>query len=234
LARFFIRLPTQNERLWNVQSKRTDFLADPRLQADVTLGPFLESFCGHATSFRGGDAVAFVDELHKRWIERGRRSLLPATAPSAEGKIFISYAHQDAEVVAKLQTCLEDNTLAVWVDSERLRGGETFEVDIKRAIEQCLVFIPILSKNIRDDKERYYRQEWDWALQRRVLLPANRELIVPLAIDDEIQYGDETLPAGLRKLTWIRLSDGTPTDAFVSRIREVFRKAQQRPRRSGE
>lgn len=234
LARFFIRLPTLNERLWNVQSKRTDFLADPRLQADVTLGPFLESFCGHATSFRGGDVVAFVDELHKRWVDRGRRSLLPATIPSAEGKIFISYAHQDAKVVDDLRALLTDNKLAVWIDSERLRGGETFAIEIRRAVEQCLVFIPIVSKNTRDERERYYRQEWDWALQRRVLLPANRELIVPVAIDDEIQYDDETLPEGLRKLTWIRLSGGTPTDAFVSRIREVFRKAQQRPQRNGE
>jgi hypothetical protein len=229
LARFFIRLPTQEERLWDVQSKRTDFLADPRLQGDATLAPFLESFCGHTTSFRGGDAVAFVDELHRRWIDRGRRSPLPAPSPSAAGKIFLSYAHEDAEAVEKIRARLQAENLSVWIDTEQLRGGTSFPEAIKRAIDQCFVFIPVLSQSARTWDDRYFRQEWDWAVQRVPRLPANRELIVPVAIDD-IGYKDETIPKGIGGLTWIRLPGGEPDAPFVERVREVFRNAQKPPR----
>lgn len=226
LARFFIRLPTQAERLWDVQFKRTDFLADPRLQADVTLVPFLESFCRHAASFSGGDAVAFVDELHRRWLARGRRSPCCPPTPSAEGKIFLSYVNEDASAVAKIRKALAHEELSVWIDSERLRGGASFHGEIKRAIEGCFVFIPILSQNARAWQDRYCRLEWNWAIQWKVRLPANRVLIVPVAIDD-IEPDDEAIPEGLRDLTWIRLPSGEPDDAFVARIREVFRMAQK-------
>jgi TIR domain-containing protein/SIR2-like protein len=233
LARFFIRLPTRDERLWDVQMKRADFLADPRLLTDVTLVPFLESFCGHATLFREGDAVTFVNELHRRWVERGRRSPRPARETRPEGKIFLSYAHEDAKAVEKIRSRLEGEELAVWIDHQQLRGGEVFHDEIKRAIERAFVFVAVLSQSTRDWEARFYRREWTFALEHAGDLPPNRKFILPVAIDS-IDYGDETIPGGLRGLDWIRLPGGEPDDAFVQRVREVFRaadKAQKRPQR---
>jgi hypothetical protein len=228
LARFFIRLP-KKQRLWSLQSSLKDFLADPHLQGDVSLGPFLESFCRHAMSFRGLDAVAFVDELHTRWVARGRRSLLPRTARRGAGKIFLSYANEDLAAVEKIRARLVANNLGVWIDTEQLRGGENFPNEIKRAIEKCFVFIPVLSPHTRDWQDRYYRQEWDWALRRMVRLPANRKLIVPVAIED-MAHDDETLPEGIRQLTWIHLPHGEPDDGFLAQVKNVFQQAQKPPR----
>ncbi len=229
LARFFIRLSTQDERLWDVQAKRKDFLADPRLLADNTLAPFLESFCRHTTSFRSGDSVAFVDELYRRWDERGRRTPRPPVEPRSDGKIFLSYASEDAVAVDKIRSRLEAENLSVWVDRQNLRGGEVLNNEIKRAIERSFVFILVLSESTRDWEARYYRREWTWALERARDLPSNRMFILPVAIDG-IKADDPTLPTGLRDQLWIRLSGGEPDDAFVNRVKEVFRAAQKPPR----
>ena len=55
-----------------------------------------------------------------------------------ESYIFISYSHDDAEIVRKLVQRLESEGFCVWVDYENIRG-QHFSDDIKNGIRECAV-----------------------------------------------------------------------------------------------
>lgn len=63
-----------------------------------------------------------------------------------EPYIFISYSHDDAEIVRKLVQHLETEGFCVWVDYENIRG-QHFSDDIKNGIRECAVFMQCLSKS---------------------------------------------------------------------------------------
>lgn len=63
-----------------------------------------------------------------------------------EPYIFISYSHDDEEIVRKLVQSLESEGFCVWVDYENIRG-RYFSDDIKNGIRECDIFIQCLSKS---------------------------------------------------------------------------------------
>ncbi len=63
----------------------------------------------------------------------------------AEPYIFISYAHDDRDVVEKLVRRLEENGYCVWVDYQNIRGRH-FSDDIKNGIRECAVFLQCISR----------------------------------------------------------------------------------------
>lgn len=63
-----------------------------------------------------------------------------------EPYIFISYSHEDVEVVKKIVKHLEEEGFCVWVDYENIRG-QHFSDDIKNGIRECAVFLQCLSKS---------------------------------------------------------------------------------------
>jgi hypothetical protein len=91
LGRFFMRLG-KGDRLWK-QTEKFHFIADDRTPADSLLRDFLDHFSPETWVFDCTSAVAFVDELLRRWHER---STPLVEAPAERGSIFISYASEIA------------------------------------------------------------------------------------------------------------------------------------------
>lgn len=81
------------------------------------------------------------------------------------GQIFISYASEDFHTTYQIATTLCEYGYKVWFDNVRLDGGDVYDRRIKDAIKQCTVFIPILSKQTKQDisknEWRYYKDE-EW------------------------------------------------------------------------
>ena len=63
-----------------------------------------------------------------------------------EPYIFISYSHDDSDIVEKLAKNLEEAGFCVWVDYENIRG-QHFSDDIKNGIRECSVFLQCISKS---------------------------------------------------------------------------------------
>lgn len=63
-----------------------------------------------------------------------------------EPYIFISYSHDDEEVIRRLVRKLKTEGFCVWVDYENIRG-QHFSDDIKNGIRECAVFMQCLSKS---------------------------------------------------------------------------------------
>lgn len=106
------------------------------------------------------------------------------------GGIFISYAHEDFPIAYQICTVLLEQGYSVWFDVDlkrdennniHLNPGNDYDTRILNAINQCKVFIPILSKQIRDDlkeeKRRYYKDvEW------KIIKDNTFATIIPLTI----------------------------------------------------
>lgn len=86
------------------------------------------------------------------------------------GGVFISYAHEDKNYALQLFYTLEKRGLNVWIDEEKLEPSAEYDTRIENAINQCEVFMTILSSQVMRDLQsgstRYYQKEWKMAQRR--------------------------------------------------------------------
>ena len=91
--------------------------------------------------------------------------------PKQRGGIFISYAHEDKLLAIQLFNRLVQRGYNVWIDEHRLEPSNEYDARITQAINECTVFMPLLSSQVMYDlmqhKDRYYRGfEWHTAQTR--------------------------------------------------------------------
>jgi hypothetical protein len=233
-ARIFLRT-TKRERLLMARGK-TDVVADDRLREDRSLLRFLQRFSSRTKVFQGGGAVEFAAELHQRWTERHPPEAdLPAPETSERpsspldmvpGAVFLSYASEDRPVVEALRTALESAGVDVWFDRNALQAGDDYEAKIKRNIENCSLFVPILSRSTLTSRRRFFRIEWDHALRIAVQVPPTMRFIVPVVIDDT-PPNEPAIPEKFRQLHWQRVAEGAVDPGFVTLMRQLFREYQK-------
>lgn len=86
---------------------------------------------------------------------------------SKTGGIFISYATEDYTIAWNIFTRLREAGFNVWLDNRKLDVSDKYDERIQKAIDQCKIFIPLLSSTVAHDlsinKDRYYRHEWELA-----------------------------------------------------------------------
>ena len=218
-----------------ISSGKTDFLVGDQLQNDANLAVFLRHFSSRTKIFPLG-SIEFVDELHRRWMELHPASTQPAKAiddePSTDkmqaGAVFFSYASEDRPAVILIRDALEQAGIDVWFDRnpEALRVGENFENKIKTNIDQCSLFVPIISQNTLTPKPRFFRTEWNHAQQLALRYPDSMRFIIPVAIDDTPPDAS-AVPEQFRKLHWERMPDGQAGAEFVAEIKRLYRDYQR-------
>ena len=81
---------------------------------------------------------------------QGQQTLTVTPQPSAQinrnpRQIFISHAHQDAEVAQRLAHDLEANGYDIWIAPDSIRPGEKWVEAINRGLEESGIFVLLLS-----------------------------------------------------------------------------------------
>ena len=75
----------------------------------------------------------------------------PSTVSVPSGRdnklIFISYAHEDSKDAHKLALDLNNNGWRIWIAPESIQPGEKWSGAINRGLEECGIFIVVLTKN---------------------------------------------------------------------------------------
>ena len=61
--------------------------------------------------------------------------------------VFISYASQDADAARRICEALRAAGIEVWLDQSELRGGDAWDQKIRAQIQDCALFIPVISAN---------------------------------------------------------------------------------------
>lgn len=120
--------------------------------------------------------------------------LVPENVPQ-DGDIFISYASEDFPTARKIYDYLKSQRQSVWFDI-RLKAGDRYGEYIRNGINQCNVFMPILSNQTIKDiddiiskrrKElRYYMREWGIAQEHYSETQNDSSLfvVIPVVIED--------------------------------------------------
>src|SRR5262245_22290362 len=192
LGRFFLRIG-RRERLLLARGK-TDFVADSRVRDDKNLVRFLQQFKTGTKIYPGGGALEFVNELHERWTARHPQQTsaaapapvqqAPAGPGMEDGAVFLSYASEDLSQVQRIKDDLERAGVDVWFDKADLNAGDEYELKIKRNIERCSLFVPVISRNCLTPRRRFFRIEWNHAQSVALQVPPSMQFILPVVLDD--------------------------------------------------
>src|SRR5262245_14984712 len=97
--------------------------------------------------------------------------------------VFLSYAHEDDEPVRRMVDALQALGFEVWFDQGELRGGDAWDLKIRKQIRDCTLFIPVISANTQARLEGYFRIEWKLAAQRTHAMAEEKAFLLPVVID---------------------------------------------------
>lgn len=193
LARFFLRTARSVEL--SQKRKRWEVLVDGRLAHDPCLALFLESFSPE-TRVLPLTATQFVSELDRRWQASHPAGAASETPREREadtggrnipaGVIFVSYASDDLGAASTLAEGLRAAGLEVWFDKDALQMGDDWARSIRRGIERCSLFVPVISRQAlsEENRRRYFWREWNDADDFARGMAPGEAFIVPVVIDD--------------------------------------------------
>ena len=83
--------------------------------------------------------------------------------------IFISYSREDSAFVDRLEADLRARGFLAWVDRRRLEGGQDWQREIDRAIEQHKVMVLVLSPNSTNSPAVTHEYQYATAHEKQVL-----------------------------------------------------------------
>jgi tetratricopeptide (TPR) repeat protein len=86
-------------------------------------------------------------------------------------RVFLSYSRKDAEFAGELHRRLRGDGVDCFFDSESIEGGEVWPESLGKAIEDCEIFVPILSPDFLASR---------WGMEECHLAMAKGRKIVPL------------------------------------------------------
>lgn len=122
--------------------------------------------------------------------------------------VFVSYIREDREAVERLCAEFKRNGVEVWLDREKIRPGERWQIAIRRAIEEGAFFIACFSPAYGNRSKSYMNVELTIAVEQLRSRPADRAWFIPIlleggAVPDRPIGGGETL----RDIQWVDLSE---------------------------
>lgn len=242
LARFFLRV-TKDRQLSLARSEKEMFI-DAIDTHDSKLVSFVSNF-SYGTRLIGFEPKAFVDELHRRWfasarsepaaITRSSSSTEGAAASTAAdsrvsmrpGSVFLSYAKEDLPSVMNLRATFERAGIDVWLDKDRLEAGDLYDQKIRRYINTCAVFVPVISRATERRLEGYFRREWKLAADRAKGIAEQIPFVLPVVIDDTPEYA-ASVPECFLEAQWTRLPRGESSGDFEKRVAEIVGEHRRR------
>ncbi|MEA2464056.1 MAG: hypothetical protein QOJ98_1803 [Acidobacteriota bacterium] len=228
LARFFIRT-AKTQRLWP-ERQPGDYVADSAVGSQKTLTEFLQQFSGSTRLF-SLEAEAFVHELYQRWSNRRKASVYAGQRrseppPMNRGAVFLSYASEDRPFAENLAAKLRAADLDVWFDRDELEPGDPWENKILLNISKAAAFIAVISRNTLTRQQKFFRVEWEHAVDVAIRFPSDYRFLFPLSIDDTVP-DHPSIPRQLHDRQWSATNEGEPDPAFVRALVETYKSYQR-------
>jgi len=234
LARFFLRC-WRNVR-FSQGGTLPVFVADQAVAQDKNLLEFFKTFSRGTTVFPGTGPCEFIAELHQRWsdlhpgiVDWGKLHDGDGTRQSGP-YIFISYASEDLTAATSINMALNHAGIDTFFDKQGLAAGENWATKLRNKIEQCALFLVVISQNVLTDG--YFRKEWNAALDVFEGSAAYHSrdsddvFLLPVSIDGTGAQ-DLRIPEVFAKVQWTTLPGGQVSDEFLTRLKYLYRRVQQ-------
>jgi TolB-like protein/Tfp pilus assembly protein PilF len=145
---------------------------------------------------------------------------MPET-PKLPGGVFLSYAREDSDAARRIADALRSHGIEVWFDQSELRGGDSWDAKIRKQINDCALFVPIISRNTQERGKGYFRLEWKLAVDQTHLMAEGMAFLAPVVIDDTPE-SKAVVPPEFMKVQWSRLPGALPTPQFVEQVKRLF------------
>lgn len=142
--------------------------------------------------------------------------------------VFISYASEDAPAAQRICAALRSAGIEVWFDRNELRGGDAWDRQIKQQINECALFIAIISAHSDARDEGYFRREWRLAVERTHDLADDTPFLLPVAIDATAE-AKARVPEPFRHVQWTHLTPDDVPPQFVARVQSLLHRERSQP-----
>lgn len=190
---------------------------NPESESDTKLKEYFETGNIHFEP----DARKFIKETLELLKSQEQNEAETIKKERKHGEIFLSYAHEDYDVVKKIFYRLTKEGFKVWFDNDKLKGGNNYDKEIAEAISECRIFIPILSARTEEDlqngNERYYKDtEWKLA-QTHINADETRISVIPVRLpgyDERNSDNYNNLPPCIQKSSVFNL-ETTPISTLI-------------------
>jgi tetratricopeptide (TPR) repeat protein len=186
LYRLFIRIISNQPYEYAGQRATNKYVADDfsNYKEDPfhELARFLRDY--NTEVFYTGSGSDFVDMLFDKLEQIYPEEIIsPSDFPDT---VYISFDGRDRPEANRLATHLREEGIDVWLDERHLKAGDPVDKIIMKAIDNCPVFIPLISKNSQqlqtgDGKLKYHIREWEYAYSQKIY---KDKAIIPIKIDD--------------------------------------------------
>ena len=208
-------------------------LTGETVRRDASLAGFLREVSRRVWIYEDGGAAEFMRELRQRWHSAHDEPMTTSTGgggphepdPMPEGAVFVSCARGDRSAAERLATMLDEAGLDVWFDRNETPGGARYESCIRQYIQQCDLFIPLLSKESDAQPDGFFRKEWQWAIERGETLESDANFVLPVALEEA---APQNLPPEFRKQPPPVALGGQADTAFLSACIEAIRQTRAR------
>ncbi len=99
-------------------------------------------------------------------------------------RVFLCHASQDKPIVRELyQRLLSEGWIDPWLDEEKLRPGQNFDMEIEKAVESADAVVVCLSTN-SVNKVGYIQKELRKVLDMADRKPEGTAFIIPIRLDE--------------------------------------------------
>lgn len=135
--------------------------------------------------------------------------------------VFISYSRSDSAIAEELYRKLSAQGKKVWFDKNNISSGGNFGNEIKEGIQNARYFVPILSKNVENERKEshYYRLEWHEAGKMAISL--GRTFIIPLA-ETGFSFKEAAVDERIQQYNAIEFSDISSIEEAVQKIIHII------------
>ncbi|MBE6311478.1 MAG: toll/interleukin-1 receptor domain-containing protein [Bacteroidales bacterium] len=171
------------------------------------------------------DARAFIKNTLNLLKEHKQSEALKITNTRRQGEIFLSYAHEDFDIVKKIFYRLVNSGFRVWFDAKELNGGNDYDKEIPIAISNCKIFIPILSSQVQhdlqNDNQRFYK-DTEWNIAQTHANTSDLK-ILPIKIwgyNERSEDNIQKLPQCLKKSVFDL--ENTPITSLIETIKSIL------------
>src|ERR1035437_2787190 len=123
--------------------------------------------------------------------------------------VFLSYAREDTASAQRIAEALRAHGVEVWFDQDELRGGDAWDQKIRRQINDCTLFLAVISQHTQERNKGYFRREWKLAVEQTHDMAEGVPFLVPVVADDTAEARALVPPEFLR-VQWTRLPRGRP------------------------
>lgn len=126
--------------------------------------------------------------------------------------IFLSYSSPDRETVVTYYEHLVHAGFDVWMDKFRLKGGQNWDFEIKRALQKAVIVVVFLSHN-SVDRRGYAQREIKIALDQAHDRLVDDIYVIPVLLDRDVP-----IPKQLNRIQAIGLDEANPIEAVREAI----------------